>query len=71
MDFESLKIDFTVLADGYVLIFDEQKQKLIFVDPDEVLKKSVEDNTLPQDFIDKLDVDLDNKIDFDSGNFSD
>jgi hypothetical protein len=71
MDFESLKIDFTVLADGYVLIFDEQKQKLIFVDPDEVLKKSVEDNTLPQDFIDKLDVDLDNRIDFNSGNFSD
>jgi hypothetical protein len=70
MDSESIKIDFTVLADGYVLIFDEQKQKLIFVNPDEVLKKSVEDNTLPQDFIDKLDVDLDNKIDFDSGNFS-
>lgn len=71
MDFKSIKIDFTVLADGYVLIFDEQKQKLIFVDPDEVLKKSVEDNTLPQDFVDKLDVDLDNKIDFNSGNFSD
>jgi hypothetical protein len=69
MSSELPKIDFTVLADGYVLTFDEQKQKLIFVDPDEVLKKSVEDNTLPQEFIDKLDVDLDNKIDFDSGNF--
>jgi hypothetical protein len=67
---ESPKIDFTVLADGYILTFDEQKQKLIFVDPDVLLSKSVEDNNLPQDFIDHLSDQLDNEIDVDSGNFT-
>jgi hypothetical protein len=70
MSSELPKIDFTVLADGYILTFDEQKQKLIFVDPDFLLSKSVEDNDLPQDFIDKLAEDLDNQIDADSGNFT-
>jgi hypothetical protein len=69
MEPESVKIDFTVLGDGYVLIFDEQKGKLVFVDPDKFLSKSVKDNFLPQDFIDKLDVDLDNRIDLNSGEF--
>jgi hypothetical protein len=69
MDSQSLKIDFTVLGDGYVLIYDQQKNKLIFVDPDVVLSKSVKDNFLPQDFLNKLDVDLDDKIDLDSGQF--
>ena len=66
---ESIKIDFTVLADGYVMVYDEQKNKLIFVDPDHVLAKAAEDNTLPQDFMDMMDRDLDNRIDADSGNF--
>jgi hypothetical protein len=69
MDPKSIKIDFTVLEDGYVLIYDEQKNKFIFVDPDEMLSKSVKDNFLPQDFINKLDVDLDNQIDLNSGEF--
>jgi hypothetical protein len=69
MEPESVKIDFTVLGDGYVLIFDEQKGKLVFVDPDKFLSKSVKDNFLPQDFINKLDTDLDNRIDLNSGEF--
>jgi hypothetical protein len=69
MDSQPPKIDFTVLGDGYVLMYNQQKNKFIFVDPDEMLSKSVKDNFLPQDFIDKLDVDLDNKIDLNSGEF--
>ena len=69
MEPESVKIDFTVLGDGYVLIFDEQKGKLVFVDPDKFLSKSVKDNFLPKDFINKLDADLDNRIDLNSGEF--
>ena len=64
-----MNIDFTVLGDGYVLIYDEQKNKLVFVDPDQFLSKSVKDNFLPQDFIDKLDTELDNRIDLDPGEF--
>ena len=69
MDNQLPKIDFTVLADGYVMTYNEQRNKLIFVDPDDVLSNSVKDNTLPQNFINKLGNDLDNRIDLDSGNF--
>jgi hypothetical protein len=62
-------IDITNVQDGYVLMYDAQLQKYIFVDPDRVLSKAVEDNDLPQDFIDKLDIDLDDRIDLDSGEF--
>jgi len=69
MDPQSPKIDFTILGDGYVLMYDEKKNKFIFVDPDEMLSKSVKDDFLPNDFIDKLDEDLDDRIDLDSGQF--
>jgi len=62
-------IDITNVQDGYVLMYDINQNKYIFVDPDVVLSKSVEDGVLPQDFIDKLDIDLDDRIDLDSGEF--
>jgi hypothetical protein len=64
-------IDFSNVQDGYVLMYNAELQKYIFVDPDVVLSKAVADNSLPQDFIDKLDIDLDDRIDLDSGNFVD
>jgi hypothetical protein len=69
MDSDLPKIDFTVIGDGYVLRYDERQNKLIFVDPDEVLSDSVKDNILPQDFINQLDVDLDNRIDVNGNEF--
>lgn len=69
MDSQSPKIDYTVLGDGYVLIYNKNKNKFVFVDPDEVLKKSAEDVVIPQEFIDELGDNLDNKIDIDSGTF--
>ena len=62
-------IDLSNVQDGYVLMYNAQLQKYVFVNPDEVLSKAVEDNYLPQDFIDKLDIDLDDRIDLDSGEF--
>jgi hypothetical protein len=62
-------IDITNVQDGYVLMYDAEKQKYVFVDPDKVLSKAVEDDFLPDDFLGKLDVDLDNRIDLDSGGF--
>lgn len=64
-------IDITNVADGYVLMYDAERQKYVFVDPDKVLSKAVEDNSLPSDFLDKLDIDLDDRIDVDSGDFVD
>lgn len=69
MDSQSPKIDYTVLGDGYVLVYNKNKNKFVFVDPDEVLRKSAEDLVIPQEFIDELGDNLDNKIDMDSGTF--
>ena len=62
-------IDLQNVEDGYILMYDLNQNSYVFVNPDELLLKSVEDNSLPQEFIDKLDEDLDNKINLDSGEF--
>ena len=63
-------IDITNLNDGYVLMYLQDQQKYAFVDPDLVLIKSVTtDDDLPDSFVDKLDQELDDRIDVDSGEF--
>lgn len=63
-------VNLTGVQDGYVLMYDSATQKYIVVDPDTVLSNAVNTNNgLPQDFINQLDVDLDNKIDLDAGTF--
>jgi hypothetical protein len=57
------------IKDGYVLMYDDTMNRYVFVDPDVILSKAVEDNTLPQDFVNKLDTDLDDRINLDSGSF--
>lgn len=55
--------------DQHVLIYDAALQKYTLVPADQVLSTAASDNQLPNDFIDQLDVDLDNKIDLDGGTF--
>jgi hypothetical protein len=62
-------VDVSNVQDGYVLMYDDVLQKYTFVDPDTLLSKAVADNSLPQDFLNKLDTDLDDRIDFDGGGF--
>jgi hypothetical protein len=62
-------VDVSNVQDGYVLMYDNALQKYTFVDPDVLLSKAVEDNFLPPEFINKLDTDLDDKIDVDAGSF--
>jgi len=62
-------VDVSTVQDGYILMYDDTLQRYAFVDPDVLLSKAVQDNTLPQDFIDKLDTELDNKITLDAGEF--
>lgn len=56
-------------SDGYVIMYLESEGKFVYVDPDKVLEKSVEDGVLPAAFINQLDVTLDDKIDVDAGEF--
>jgi hypothetical protein len=62
-------IDVSDINDGYVLMYSDTQQRYVFMDPDELLSKSVEDNFLPSDFIQKLDTELNNRIDVDAGEF--
>jgi hypothetical protein len=58
------------VQDKYLVMYDAATQTYITVDPDVVLSAAVITNDgLPQDFINQLDVDLDNKIDLDAGTF--
>lgn len=63
------EIDTTNVGDGYVFVYKASTQTYGFVNPDEMLSKSVEDSLLPSNFINKLDDELDNKIDADGGVF--
>jgi len=56
-------------SDNYVLTYDASLQKYTLVPADQVLQSAVEDAQLPQEFIDQLDVALDDKIDMDAGGF--
>jgi hypothetical protein len=63
-------VDISNVKDGYVLMYSDELQTYTFVDPDELLIKSTITNEgLPEDFLNKLDVDLDNRIDLDGGEF--
>jgi hypothetical protein len=53
-------------------MFDQETNQYVAVNPDEVLRSAVTDPIspgLPDEFLDQLDTDLDNRIDFDGGEF--
>lgn len=58
---------------NYAVVYDATKDKFVIVDPDVVLSAASQDSGpqpgIPDDFIDTLDVDLDNRIDIDAGTF--
>ncbi len=61
-------VDVSGIQDNYVLIYNSSTGKFVAENPDNVLSNAVT-NGLPNDFVDKLDVDLDDKIDLDAGGF--
>lgn len=68
-----LDVDVTDVKDNYILMYDAVTQKYKTVNPDEVLSaSSTTEQTspgLPTDFVNTLDVDLDDRIDLDAGTF--
>ena len=62
-------VDINNIQDGYILMYNDQLKRYSFVDPDNLLSKAAENNTLPQSFVDILDTDLDNRVNFDGGTF--
>jgi beta-lactamase class A len=68
---ELLDVDVSGVSDKYVIMYDSTTGKYTAVNPDEVLSASSTTETtqpgLPDNFVDTLDVDLDDKIDLDAG----
>jgi hypothetical protein len=62
-------IDITNVGDGYALMYDASVQRYVFVNPDTILSKSTDDDDLPDDFVDLLSQELDDKVDLDAGEF--
>jgi len=59
-------------TNNYLMVYDAVAKKYKFISPDNLLKASVTDGTtpsLPQEFINQLDDDLDNLVDVDGGGF--
>ena len=70
---ELVDVEISGNNDKYVLMYDATSGKWRDVNPDQVLSASSNTETtqpgLPGDFVNTLDVDLDNKIDLDAGTF--
>ena len=70
---ELLDVDVSGVGDKFVIMYNATTGKYTAVNPDEVLSAAAVTETtavgLPQNFIDTLDVDLDDKIDLDAGSF--
>ena len=70
---ELLDVDVSGVGDKFVIMYNATTGKYTAVNPDVVLSAASNTETtqpgLPQNFIDTLDVDLDDKIDVDAGGF--
>ena len=68
---ELLDVDVSGVGDKFVIMYNATTGKYTAVNPDVVLSAASNKETtqpgLPQNFIDTLDVDLDDKIDLDAG----
>ena len=62
------KVDTSDLQDGEVLMFNQEEQKLEFVDPDEILDKAAEDG-LPDEFVHNVKDEISNRFDIDLGEY--
>lgn len=70
---ELLDVDVSGVGDKFVIMYNASTGKYTAVNPDAVLSAASNTETtqpgLPNDFINTLDVDLDDKIDVDAGGF--
>ena len=69
---ELLDVDVSGASDKYIIMYNASTQKYTAVNPDEILSAATTEPLspgLPSDFMDQMDIDLDNKIDLDAGSF--
>lgn len=62
-------IDYTTFNDGYVMVFDAARNCYCFVNPDDVLDNTYQQEQKPNTFTDTLFDNLKDKIDIDPGEY--
>jgi hypothetical protein len=75
-DLIDVSVDSNNKKDKYVLMYDVNLNKYKLVNPDDVLNAAAQTETtqpglvgFATDFLDRVDIDLDNRIDLDAGSF--
>lgn len=72
-ELEDVDINALNKKDKYVFVYNASTNKYTLVNPDDILSAAASEETtqpgLPEDFINKLDMELDNLIDVDAGQF--
>jgi hypothetical protein len=75
-DLIDVSVDTNNKKDKYVLMYDVNLNKYKLVNPDDVLNAAAQTETtqpglvgFATDFLDRVDIDLDNRIDLDAGSF--
>jgi hypothetical protein len=68
-DLADVSVSNLATKDNYILSYNASIQKYELVPADQILQSAAEDSQLPQQFVQQLDTDLDNKIDLDAGSF--
>ncbi|QGT54569.1 hypothetical protein b3_0328 [Synechococcus phage B3] len=62
-------IDYTNFKDGYVMTFDEERNRYYFENPDNILNKSFEEIPYPEIFTNTLSDEVEKTIDIDMGEY--
>jgi hypothetical protein len=62
-------VDYTNFKDGYVMVFDEERNRYYFENPDNILNKSFEEIPYPEVFIDTLSIEIKKTVDIDLGEY--
>jgi hypothetical protein len=62
-------IDYTEFQDGYVMVYDEEKNRYHFVSPDTVLSNTYKQETNPDEFSDQLLDQIKDEITIDFGEY--
>lgn len=62
-------IDYTNFKDGYIMTYDEERNRYYFENPDNVINKTTTEPPYPENFTEKLTDEVEESIDIDMGEY--
>jgi hypothetical protein len=62
-------VDYTNFQDGFVMVFDEERNRLHFISPDELLSNTYQQQFPPEVFSDEITNQVNQRLDIDLGKY--